>query len=137
MINLLKASIQDLVKHAYRNSPKITTKTAKAVVVENFDDMQESEARKKTPTIYVIDSGDPNEKNEFDFPESTKKFTIKARKAGFEILYNYNETDFDNNIYATIICGEKLIEDNLDLDNKTIFFKTSTANLFVEILVWT
>ena len=68
------------------------------------------------------------------FTNGTRKFLIRSEKVT-EILYNFDENDFDANILLTITSGGHLKEDLLYLENKTIYFKTD-KNTIVEISEW-
>ena len=96
-----------------------------------------TEASAKGPPLgTIINTGASGSKNNHEFQEKTKIFQIKTEKV-VDILYNFNETDFDNNILFTITSGGAKKETGLYLDaGVTIYFKVNMPNVDVEIEEW-
>lgn len=89
----------------------------------------------KLPKATILNNATSGTKQSHAFAEGTKQFLIRCEKV-VEIKYNFNETDYDNNKRLTITSGGHLQQAGLYLENKTIYFNTSTGNRDVEILEW-
>lgn len=86
-----------------------------------------------TPKITIINSS-AGAKKTHNFQSGVKQFTIRSEKVT-EIKYNYNETDYDGNIKATITSGGVLEVKDLKLNSLSIYFDTD-KNADVEIIEW-
>lgn len=86
-----------------------------------------------TPKATII-SATALSKNSHTFEDGTKKFLIRSEKVT-KIKYNFSEADYDDNKKLTITSGGHLKEENVFLENVSIYFDTD-LNADVEILEW-
>jgi hypothetical protein len=87
-----------------------------------------------SPTIYNVPVVIADEEYYQDFSPSTKKFTIRSRQnAVLKVAFSIGETGTN---YITIPRGMTYCEDGIDFSG-TVFFRSDTPDIIVEVLEWT
>ena len=127
-------SLIDECKAWYVNGEKVFLRVL-AQLDPDFIDLLVGKFLSKEPLITIKSEASAGAKQSHVFANGTKQFLIRCEKV-VEIKYNFDETDYDNGIKATITSGGFLQQTGLTLEDKTIYFNTQTGNRDVEILEW-
>lgn len=90
-----------------------------------------------TPQITVVEATNNGDKYSHTFSTGARRFTLMHSVEKCAVIsYNWNETDFDNDIFATIDDGAEYGLRDVNLDGRTIYFKTDQDSIKVEIEEW-
>lgn len=89
-----------------------------------------------TPTINVVTLTNADTEYSATMPANTKKFTIQAREnVDIRIAFVTGKVATPTDPYLTLKAGNVWWEDHIDSET-TVYFASSSAGTYVEILIW-